>query len=260
VTDGAATFRRPPDAYDRFMGRWSRPLAAAFCEAVGIAEDIRVVDVGCGTGALTAELARRAGAGNVAAVDPSEPFVAACAEAVPGADVRLGGGETLPFPDDAFDAALCQLVVNFMDDAHAGVAEMRRTTRPGGTVAACTWDLRHGMTMLRVFWDAASSLDPSAPDEARVSPFCTPAELAGLWGAVGLAEIETGELVVERHYDGFDDFWEPFTLGIGPGGTYCMSLEPDAREAVRSECFRLLGEPTEAFTLTARAWLVSGSA
>ena len=242
------------------MGLWSRPLAHELVAAVGIEPGDRVLDVGCGTGALTAELARRVGAERVTAVDPSEPSVAACAAAVPDADVRVGGAEKLPFAAGMFDAALCQLVVNFMTDAHAGVGEMCRVTRPGGTVAACTWDYRDGMTMPRAFWDAAVTVDPSAPHEGRVMPFCTSDELGQLWLDAGLAHVETGELVVRRSYVDYDDFWEPFTLGVGPGGSYCASLDPSHREALRGECFRQLGSPAGPLDLTARAWLVRGSA
>jgi ubiquinone/menaquinone biosynthesis C-methylase UbiE len=258
MAEGAAMFQKPPDAYERYMGLWSRPLATAFVDAAGVRPGDRAIDVGCGTGALTTELARRLGAAAVAAVDPSEPSVRACAGAIPQADVRVGSAEALPFADDSFDAALCQLVVNFMTDAHTGVSEMRRVTRPGGTVAACTWDYRDGMTMLRVFWDAAVAIDPQAPHEGRVMPFCTTADLAELWSAVGLRDVHADGLVVERTYAGFDDFWEPFTFGVGPGGAYCVSLEVEHRQTLREECFRQLGEPREAFMLTARAWFVGG--
>ena len=253
-------FNTPPDAYERYMGVWSRPLAREFVDAVGIAPGQRALDVGCGTGALTTELARKVGAANVAAVDPSEPFAAGCAAATPGADVRVGDAETLPFADGSFDAALCQLVVNFMADARGGVGEMRRVTRPGGTVAACTWDYRDGMTMLRVFWDAAVAVDPSAPHEGRTMSFCSRDELDQLWRDVGLADVQTGELVVARSYASFDDFWEPFTFGVGPGGAYCVSLDPPSRTALREECFRQLGSPDGPLDLTARAWLVRGTA
>ncbi len=260
MTDGAASFRVPAAAYDLYMGAWSRPLAALFADAAGVRRGDRVLDVGCGTGALTAELARRIGAESVAAVDPSEPSVTACAARVAGADVRVGDAETLPFADAAFDVALCQLVVNFMTDARVGVGEMLRATRSGGTVAACTWDYRDGMTMLRVFWDAATAVDPDAPHEGRVMPFCMPGDLERLWQDVGLGDVKTAELVVERVYASFDDFWEPFTLGVGPGGSYCMSLDEPRREKLRAECFRLLGSPTGQLPMTARAWFVRGTA
>jgi SAM-dependent methyltransferase len=260
MTDGAATFRVPPDAYERFMGRWSHPLAVAFADAVGAASGPTAIDVGCGTGALTRELVRRLGGRAVAAVDPSEPSVAACAAAAPEADVRVGNAETLPFGDASFDLAVSQLVVNFMTDPVLGVREMRRVTRPGGTVASCTWDYGDGMTMLRVFWDAAVALDPSAPDEALAMSYCTPTDLERLWDEAGLAEIRTDALVVERSYVDFEDLWEPFTFGVGPAGTYCASLDGDRREALRRECFRRFGEPVGPLSLTARAWLVCGRA
>jgi ubiquinone/menaquinone biosynthesis C-methylase UbiE len=260
VHDGASTFDASADAYTRYMGLWSRPLAAAFAAAAGINAGMRAIDVGCGSGELTRELMRRLGAEAVAAVEPSEPFARACAQALPEADVRVGAAERLPFEDDSFDAALSQLVVNFMTDAHAGVREMRRVTRPGGTVAACTWDYADGMTMLRVFWDAALAADPKAPDEGRTMAYCTPESLLQLWEAAGLEDVRSSELVVERSYATFEDFWEPFTLGVGPGGAYCASLGSKERCALRLECFRRLGEPSGAFTLTARAWFVRGSA
>jgi ubiquinone/menaquinone biosynthesis C-methylase UbiE len=259
VGNGAETFRVPADAYDRYMGVWSRLLASPFADAAGVERGQTALDVGCGIGTLTVELASRLGGDAVAAIDPSEPSVAACAAAVPEADVRLGSAESLPFADATFDRALCQLAVNFMSDARRGVRELRRVTRSGGAVAACTWDYGEGMTMLRVFFDAAVEVDPTAPDE-REMPYCTPTALRQLWEDEGLAEIRTDEIVVERTYASFDDYWEPFTFGVGPAGSYCVSLDADRREAVRQGCFRQLGEPSGPLRLTARAWFVRGAA
>jgi SAM-dependent methyltransferase len=252
-------FRVGADAYETYMGRWSRPLAAAFAARAGIQRGDRVLDIGCGTGALTAELARIVGADAVSAVDPSEPFVAACAAAVPGADARVGQAETLPFATESFDASLSQLVVNFFADPGAALAEMARVTRPGGTIAACTWDYHDGMTMLRVFWDAAVAVDPAAPHEGSVMPFCTTAELEHLWRESGLGAVESDELLVTREYASFDGFWVPFTYGVGPGGSYCVSLDDEHREAVRRECFDRLGRPAGPVSMTARAWFVRGT-
>jgi SAM-dependent methyltransferase len=166
----------------------------------------------------------------------------------------------LPWPTDSFDTALAQLVVNFMSDADAGVAEMRRVVRPGGMLAACTWDIADGMTMLRTFWDAALSLDPGTPDEARTMRYNDPDALRELWLRAGLEAVENDALVVEASYRDFDDFWEPFTGGVGPAGAYTSSLEPDRREALREECRRRLGDPGGAFTLSAKAWAVKGRA
>jgi SAM-dependent methyltransferase len=252
------TFETSRQAYDAFMGRYADRLAPLLIGFAGAQRGERVLDVGCGPGSLTEALAAHVGAENVAAIDPSEQFATATAERVPAADVHLGGAESLPWPDDRFDAALAQLVVNFMRDADAGVGEMRRVIRPGGTVAACTWDYSGGMTMLRTFWDAALALDPAAPDEAGTMHFNDPNKLRGLWLRVGLEAVETDALVVEASYRDFDDFWEPFTGGVGPAGAYCLSLDPDRRAALREECRRRLGDPDGAFTLSATAWAVKG--
>jgi ubiquinone/menaquinone biosynthesis C-methylase UbiE len=245
------------DAYDRFMGRYSRELAPRLIEFGRIESGMRVVDVGCGPGALTERLAERLGPEQVAAVDPSESFVAACTERVPGADVRLADAEELPWPDESFDAALAQLVVNFMRDPLAGVFEMRRVVRQAGLVAACTWDYAGEMTMLRTFWDSARALDSEAPDE-QATRFTHQDGLRELWEEVGLNDIETGDLVVETTYAGFDDFWEPLTFGVGPAGWYSASLGAEQREALRAELYQRLGSPEGPFALTARAWAVRG--
>jgi hypothetical protein len=175
---------------------------------------------------------------------------------VPGADVHLAPAEQLPFEDEAFDVALSQLVVNFMEDAEAGVAEMRRIARRA--VTSCVWDYAGEMSMLRAFWDAALELDPTAPDEGRTMRYCTPAELTLLWEGAGLKEIETEPLVIEGGYADFEDYWSPFLSGLAPSGAYCASLGDDARAALREACFRRLGSPGGPFSLTARAWLVRG--
>jgi SAM-dependent methyltransferase len=253
------TFAVAGDAYDRFMGRYSRELAPRLIEFAGVEPGMRVLDVGCGPGALAERLASLAGSELVGAADPSEPFVAACAERVPGADVRRADAEELPWRDGAFDAALAQLVVNFMRDADLGVAEMRRVVRPAGIVAACTWDYGDGMQLLRAFWDAARAVDPDAPDEGRSMRYRRPEELDDLWRRAGLKDVETGPLVVETTYGGFDEFWEPLTLGVGPAGSYCTSLEPGRQEALREEVFARLRSPARQFTLTAKAWAVRGT-
>ena len=248
------------DKYDRFMGRYSRELAPRFIEFAGVDSGTAVVDVGCGPGALTERLVQLAGANDVAAADPSEPFVAAATERAPGADVRLAAAEELPWEDDRFDAALSQLVVNFMRDADAGVSEMRRVVRPGGVVAACTWSYGEDMEMLRSFWDAARRLDSGAPDEGSTMPYRSVEELDELWRRVGLSEVRTGKLRVETSYAGFEELWEPFTFGVGPAGAYLAKLSPEQREQLRRELFEGLGEPSGPFTLSATACAVRGSA
>jgi SAM-dependent methyltransferase len=252
------TFAVAGDAYDRYMGRYSRELAPRLIEFAGIEPGMRVLDVGCGPGPLTEPLAERVGADHVAAADPSEPFVAACAERVPGADVRRAVAEELPWPDKAFDAAMAQLVVNFMRDAYAGVGQMRRVVRPGGMVAACTWDYGHGMQLLRTFWGAARDLDPKAPDEALTMRYITPDDLDELWRHVGCNEITTEPIVVDSRYADFADLWDSVMLGVGPAGAYSLSLDPSRRDRLRDEVFSRLDSPDGPFTLTARAWAVRG--
>jgi ubiquinone/menaquinone biosynthesis C-methylase UbiE len=252
------SFTASGDAYDRFMGRYSRELAPRFLDFAGIAAGTRALDVGCGSGVLTSALADRLGAASVAAADPSESLLAACADRVPDADVRRAPAEELPWPDGSFDAVLAQLVLNFVADADAAVSEMSRVAAPGGILASCTWDYAGGMRMLHTFWDAATELDAQAPAESSMR-YRTAEELASLWERSGLNDVETGALEVEVAYDGFDDYWEPFALGVGPAGAYYASLDPERREALRAGCFTRLGSPAGPFSLTARAFAVRGT-
>jgi ubiquinone/menaquinone biosynthesis C-methylase UbiE len=257
---GAATFRTPAEAYDRHVGRYSRELAQALINAAGLRPGHRALDVGCGPGALTSELVALLGAEHVAAVDPSIPFVEACRRRLPGVNVQVASSEGLPFEDAAFDHGLSQLVVNFMTDPLAGVREMQRVTRPGGSVSAAVWDYAGEMTLLRRFWDAAVALDLSATDhdEGRCMPYCTPEELGDLWSTAGLAEVWVFPVVVAAGYDDFEDLWQPLESGVAPSGAYAVSLPPERRNALKVEFRRRLGVGTEPFRLTARAWIATG--
>ena len=247
-------FRIAAGHYDRHIGRYGPALARELIAAAGIEAGHRVLDVGCGPGALTAELL--AHNARVTAVDPSEPFVAACRERHPAADVQRAAAEQLPFGDGAFDAALAQLVVNFMADAPAGVRELARVTRPGGVVAAAVWDYGEGMTILRAFWDAALTLDPDAPDE-RHFPYCTPDELRALWA--GLEDVRVEEAQVRASYTGFEDLWAPLESGVAPSGAFTTSLEPARRAQLKRGLRERLAVGEEPFELSARAWVVTGS-
>lgn len=257
-TPGAKTFQVSGETYDRFMGRYSAPLAVAFADAAGVESGQRVLDVGCGPGALTGELVRRLGVEGVAAVDPSELFVAACRERHPGVDVRLGRAEQLPYPDGSFDVALAQLVLHFVSDADATAREMRRVVRSGGTVGACVWDFADGMRMLRVFWDAARAVRPSAPDEATTRRFGHAGEIDELLERHGLSDVRGGALEVEAVYEDFDDFWTPFLGRTGPAGEFVSSLDEERRARLREELRVNVGSPEGTFTLPARAWYAVG--
>lgn len=250
---GARTFGVPGEAYDAFMGRYSRPLASEFATFAGVAMGQRALDVGCGPGALTGELARRLGAARVSACDPSPPFVAECAQRNPGVDVRRGSAEELPFDDHAFDLAAAQLVLHFVSDPARAASELCRVVRPGGVIAACVWDFDVGMELLRAFWDAALGLDPDAPDEARVLRFGKPGEIAGWLSDAGLDQISETTLTVASDYRDFDELWTSLLAGIGPAGSYCVGLPEAGRQALRGALFERLGRPTGGFRLSAMA-------
>jgi ubiquinone/menaquinone biosynthesis C-methylase UbiE len=233
-------------AYDGFMGRYSTRLAPLLADFAGVSSGAHVLDVGAGTGALTAELARRGA--TVAAIDPSPQFAATLRERFPDTDARQGPAETLPWPDATFDFALAQLVVSFMDDAPAGVAEMRRVVRPGGVVAACMWS-RPGMDMLDAINRTQAAVTPEAAS-ADVPRYRTRESFQELFGDA--AEIE--QLRVESEYEDFDEFWNALAAGVGPAGMWAASLEGDTRAAARDELRRQLDDPAGRFTLTGRAW------
>jgi SAM-dependent methyltransferase len=258
---GAAWFQKPAEAYDRFVGRYGPALADATITRVGMESGWRALDVGCGPGPLTSALADALGAERVTAVDPSAPFVRACSERVPGADVRVASAEELPFEDGTFDATLSQLVLNFLPNPAAGLGEMSRVTRSGGVIAATVWDYAGEMTMLRAFWDAAKELDPDTAgplDEGERMPYCRPDQLQQLWQESGLTGIETDALTVIATYEDFEDLWAPFTTGVGPAGAYASSVSEADREALKEAYRGHLGSPEGAFELTARAWIAYG--
>src|SRR4051794_18816644 len=206
-------FQKPAAAYDRLVGRYSTPLARELVAFAGIEPGMQALDVGCGTGGLTAVLADALGPENVAGAEPSDTFVAAARERMPEVEIVQASAEALPFEDERFDAVLSQLVVNFMSDAERGVAEMARVARPGGTVAACVWDYSGRMKLLRAFWDAAREVAPeqaAAADEAGLMQWTREEELASLWQSAGLGDVRTGQLTVSVTYADFDELWLPF--------------------------------------------------
>jgi ubiquinone/menaquinone biosynthesis C-methylase UbiE len=253
----AVSFEVAAEAYDRFMGRYSMQLASQFSEFGEVQAGQRVLDVGCGPGALTGELVRRVGDGAVAAVDPSEAFVAAAKDRHPTVDVHRAPAERLPFADGAFDAALAQLVVHFMADPVAGLREMARVTRPGGVVAACVWDHAGGRTPLGVLWQAALELDPAATDESHLAG-ARDGHLSELLMESGLTSVEETTVTATARFASFEEWWEPLTLGVGPGGVHVEGLTEPAREELRARCRELL--PTEPFSIETAAWAARGRA
>jgi SAM-dependent methyltransferase len=245
------------EQYDRFMGRYSAPLAPRFADFAGIASGAHVLDVGCGPGALTAELVSRLGSAAVWAVDPSEGFVEAARLRHPGVHVTTAPAEQLPFEDRRFDAALAQLVVHFMADPVKGLGEMLRVTRPGGTVAACVWDHAGGRGPLGVFWDSARELDPDVADESRMAGV-REGHLGELLCAAGARDVEQSSLSVQVEHPSFEDWWEPFLLGVGPAGMYVSRLDPTRQAQLRELCSERL--PADGFVVTAQAWVARGLA
>lgn len=247
------------EAYDRHVGRYSAELGRRLIAAAGLEPGDRALDVGCGPGGLTRELVALLGVENVAAVEPSEAFFAATSERFPGLEIHNTGAESLPFADDSFHAALAQLVINFMVDAHAGVNEMARVTRPGGAVVAAVWDYAGAMTLLRVFWDAANELDPgSQARHENKMRYATAESLSELWNDVGLRDTKAGPADITARYENFDDLWFGFAGGVGPAGAYAVSLSDADLERLREEYRMRLGVGDEPFDLTVRAWVVAG--
>ena len=249
------TFEVAADAYDRFMGRWSSILAPRFAAFAGVSAGQRVLDVGCGPGALTSELVAQLGEARVAAADPSPPFVAAARQRFPGVDVREASAESLPFADGEFDAALAQLVVHFMADPVSGLREMARAVRRGGTVAACVWDFGGGRGPLGPFWEAVQTIDRDVAGEADL-PGAREGHLVELLTVAGLRNVAGARLDVSRSFDSFDAWWEPFTMGVGPAGGFVATLDAPTARRLRATCRRML--PSGPFGLRASAWAARG--
>jgi SAM-dependent methyltransferase len=250
------SFEVAAEAYDQFMGRYSRLLSPQLADMAGVVPGQRAIDVGCGPGAMSAELVARLGPESVAAVDPSTSFVDAVRVRYPGVDVRQAPAEALPFADASFDVALAQLVVHFMTDPIAGLAEMARVTRLGGIVATCVWDHAGGLGPLGLFWEVARTLDPGVVDESNLAGV-REGHLAELFEAAGLGDITEASLSADLEHPSFDDWWEPFTRGVGPAGSYVTSLDPARQADLRERCRDRLPS-SGSFVIPARAWAARG--
>ncbi|SFW48825.1 class I SAM-dependent methyltransferase [Amycolatopsis australiensis] len=253
------------DAYEAFMGRWSRRLAETFVRRLDVPASRRWLDVGCGTGALTAAVLAAADPAEVAGVDPSEGFLTTARQRVtdPRASFTVADARSLPFPGDRFDVVVSGLVLNFVPDPAAAAAEIRRVTVPGGQAMAYLWDLAHGMELLRYFWDAAAELDPAAADlhEGRRYPLCRPEPLGRLWTDAGLTGVSVDEIKIPTVFTDFDDYWQPFLGAQGPGPVYLAGLPEGRRNQIRELLrSRLPTAPDGSIPLSARAWVVRGTA
>lgn len=252
-----------PEAYERFMGRWSRDLARLLVRFAAVRDGDAILDVGAGTGSIAAAVASMAPASRLDGVDPTPAYVAFARARHGNSRVRFSVGDArhLPFGRGAFDCTLSALALNFVPDASLAAAEMTRVTRPGGTVAAAVWDYGEGMAMLRVFWDAAIAVRPhdDGKDE-RHMPLCSRGALTALWQRLRLQQIGEDALTIRTRFSSFDDYWTPFLDGQGPAGQYVARLGADDRGAVRTRLRQaLLGNgPDRPFEMTARAWAVRG--
>jgi|WetSurMetagenome_2_1015567.scaffolds.fasta_scaffold02962_5 SAM-dependent methyltransferase len=250
-------------AYERFMGRWSRTLAPQLVRYADVRDGDRVLDVGSGTGALSAALIAAAPSGRVVGIDPAAAYVALARSRHGGPHVRfqIGDAQRMDFEDATFDRTLSLLVVNFVPDADSAVEEMKRVTRRGGTVAAAVWDYGEGMEMLRVFWDEAVAMTPASDSrDERHMPFCHTGELAALWRKHGLQDVVEEALTIETPFTSFADYWAPFLEKQGPAGAHVAGLiEPERNQLAARLRKRVLGDgPDRAFALHARAWAVRG--
>ena len=249
------------EAYERFMGRWSRRLAPPLIRFAGLADGERVLDVGCGTGSLTFSLPELANVAAITGVDLTPSFLDfARARNI---DLRIsfehGDACALPFPDNSFDRAISMLVLHFIPDAGRAVAEMRRVVRPGGTVAAAVWDLYGGQPHIRMIWDIAAVLDPGL-ERPLFRPMMAPGEMEEAWREQGLLEVEQTSLMICVEFSSFEDFWSPFLLGEGPHGQYVTKLTEPARALLQEHMRRayLANRPDGPRSFISVAWACRG--
>jgi SAM-dependent methyltransferase len=253
------------EAYEAYIGRWSRPVAEEFLGALEVPPGRRWLDVGCGTGALTATVLGRAEPAEVVGIDPSAGFLghARARIADDRASFLVADARSLPFPDGRFGAAVSGLALNFVPGPDTAVAELVRVVSSGGVAAAYVWDYADGMAMLRYFWDAAVTLVPTAAelDEGSRFPLCRPERLQRLWEDAGLRDVAVRAIDIPTVFTDFDDFWQPFLGGQGPAPGYVKSLPgPQAKALHDLLRDRLPVAPDGTIPLTARAWSVSGTA
>lgn len=252
------------DAYENYVGRWSRPVARQFLEWLAVKPGARWLDVGCGTGSLTQTILATRAPASVTSIDPSQAFIEHARAATDDlrATFEVASAEATAVETAGVDVVVSGLVLNFVPHPAQALREFRRVLRPEGLAAAYVWDYAVGMQMMRHFWDAAIALDRAAEafDEARLFTICDPIALADAWTEAGLREVETQPIEVETVFDGFDDYWNPFLRGRAPGPAYAMSLDEDKRAELREHLReRLPCDADGKIVLIARAWAVKGA-
>ena|SRR5688572_6415740 len=251
------------NAYETYVGRWSRQVAAVFVSWLNVPDGRRWLDVGCGTGALCAAILNRCSPSSVIGVEPSEGFLKTANENLAGrATVHRGSATAIPLGEASVDAVVSGLMLNFVPDPRAALLEMARVTSKGGTIAAYVWDYAGAMEAIRVFWDVAVALDSNALplDEAVRFPLCRPEALEALFESAGLRQVEVKAIDVPTRFANFDDYWQPFLGGQGPAPTYVLSLDDAARGRLRERLReRIPTAPDGSILLNARAWAVRSS-
>ncbi|HUF54788.1 MAG TPA: methyltransferase domain-containing protein [Dehalococcoidia bacterium] len=249
------------DAYEQYVGRWSRLVAREFVAWLEAPPGLRWLDVGCGTGELTRAIASAASPASVIGVDQSEKYVAYARERTPAIDYRVGNATALPVENASLNVAVSGLVLNFVAQPQLAVAEMARATGPGGIAAAYVWDYADGTQFMRNFWDAAKELQPSAAlaDEGARFALCNEAGLREAFESTSLQKVQTREIVVPTHFLDFNDYWNPFLGGQGPAGAFVLSLPPQKRDQLRAILHERIAPTGGSIELTARAWAVKGA-
>ena len=253
------------DSYELIMGRWSRRLAGQFLDFADLTDGGQILDAGCGTGALTADLLQRTTTAEIVGVDISEAYVAYAQAAIQSPRVRFETGDLtqLIFADELFDQVFSQLVLLFVPEAERAIHELKRVTKAGGLIAATAWDVSGGLVFNRIFWDAAAILDPQAEtlrQRAFTRPLTRPNELAQAWRAAGLTDVRPGELTIRTEFSSLDDFWAPFVGGDGPVPAYFRQTAPDMQNRIKDAVHRayLGGDDDGPRSYAATAWVVSG--
>lgn len=251
------------DAYEKYMGRWSRLIAPHFIDWLSVPTEAKWLDIGCGTGVLSSTILAKCMPSRVVGIDPSEAFVEAARARLSDSRFRCqkGNADALPFEDGEFSAAVCGLVLNFVSDKNKAVTEMKRVVRSGGRVALYVWDYAGHMQIMRYFFDTATELDARASefDDGVKAPICRPDPLSKLFEDAGLADIEVRHIDIPVAFENFDDYWMPFLGGTGSAPKYCTSLAPDAQARLREKLrSRLPTGPGGEILMAARAWAIKG--